>query len=306
MIRDLLDRFVADLKLRGYAERSARTYMRSVRQLQNFCCCRLEEVIEEQLREYWLYCKNELKWSASTLRISYSGIKLFFTHTLKRDWEVLRAVKFERDQTLPHVHFVIPGGGLSQDRDKWVASSGHFLVHVRALSRMFRGKMKAALREAGLMEKVPPEVWTQEWVVHCKPVGDGRHIMKYLGAYVFRVAISNARVVAYDGRNVTFKYQKVRSSKWKKMTLPAIEFMRRYLQHVLPGGFMKVRHYGFLSPNFGVPIQKIRELICVLYELLRNAPVRIRPPNQPRPLKCSRCSAVMKWVRYLPPVSASP
>ena len=103
MIRDLLDRFVADLKLRGYAERSARTYMRSVRQLQNFCCCRLEEVIEEQLREYWLYCKNELKWSASTLRISYSGIKLFFTHTLKRDWEVLRAVKFERDQTLPVV-----------------------------------------------------------------------------------------------------------------------------------------------------------------------------------------------------------
>ena len=205
----------------------------------------------------------------------------------------------------PHVHFVVPGGGLSQDRNKWVASSGHFLVHVRALSRMYRGKMKAALREAGLLDEVPEEVWQKEWVVHCKAVGDGRHTMKYLGAYIFRVAISNARIIAYDEVNVTFKYQKVGSSKWRKMTLPAIEFMRRYLQHVLPKGFVKVRHFGFLSPNFGMSIQRIRELICVLYELLRKNPVRIKPPNKPKPLRCARCSALMKWMRFLPPTATA-
>lgn len=103
MKSDLYDRFIAELKLRGYAQRSTKTYARSVRQLQNFCCCGLEQISEEQLREYWLYCKDDLQWGASTLRISYSGIKLFFTHALKRDWEVLQAVKFERDQTLPVV-----------------------------------------------------------------------------------------------------------------------------------------------------------------------------------------------------------
>lgn len=208
----------------------------------------------------------------------------------------------------PHVHFVIPGGGLSKGRDKWVPASGHFLVHVRALSRMFRGKMRAALREAGLFDEVPEDVWNQEWVVHCKHVGDGQHIMKYLGAYVFRVAISDTRIVAYDGRRVTFKYQKVGSSRWRKMTLSAIEFMRRFLQHVLPAGFMKTRHFGFLSPNFAVPMQRIREMICLLYELLRNVPRRVTPPSKPRPLRCAKCSAVMRWIQFLPPmnVAASP
>jgi hypothetical protein len=201
----------------------------------------------------------------------------------------------------PHVHFVIPGGGLSPGRDRWVTASGHFLVHVRALSRLFRGKMKATLRRAGLLALVPPEVWGQEWVVHCKPVGDGRHIMKYLGAYVFRVAISEARIAAYDGEFVTFKYQKVGSSKWRKLTVSAGEFIRRFLQHVLPAGFMKVRHFGFLSPNFGVPIQKIRELICVLYELLRQIPPPVDPPAKPKPLRCRNCSTLMRWVRFIPP-----
>jgi integrase/recombinase XerD len=100
---DLYKRYVADLKLKGYQKRSIQSYVRAVRQLQNFTCKALEDVTEEDVREYWLYCKEELGWGSATLRISYSGIKLFFTHTWKRDWEVLRSVKFERDQTLPVV-----------------------------------------------------------------------------------------------------------------------------------------------------------------------------------------------------------
>ena len=100
---DLMDRFVADLKLKSYQKRSVQSYLRAVRQLQNFTCKAVEDITEEEVREYWLYCKEELGWGSATLRISYSGIKLFYSLTLKRDWEVLRSVKFERDQTLPVV-----------------------------------------------------------------------------------------------------------------------------------------------------------------------------------------------------------
>ncbi len=206
----------------------------------------------------------------------------------------------------PHVHFLIPGGGLDDDRKTWRCANGDFLVHVRALSRLFRGKMKAAMGKAGLSGQIPPEVWTREWVVHCKPAGSGRETIRYLGAYVFRVAIADSRIVAYEPAaapggtaTVTFKYQKVGSAKWRLMRLPVLEFMRRFLQHVLPSGFVKIRHYGFMSPNFAVPIQRIRELICVIYELVRarlpgkTAPVKIRP------LRCPACKAVMVWRCYI-------
>lgn len=148
---------------------------------------------------------------------------------------------------------------------------------------MFRGKMRAAFGKA---------------------VGDGRHTMKYLGAYVFRVAISDARISSYDGSRVTFKYQKVGSSRWRHCTLPVLEFMRRFLQHTLPKGFVKIRHFGFCSPNFAVPLQKIRELICVLYELLRTQPVKVDPPKRPRSLRCPRCRTIMQWTCFIPASSA--
>ena len=208
----------------------------------------------------------------------------------------------------PHVHFVIPGGGLDASRTKWVASKGHFLVHVRALSAMFRGKMKAALRREGLLDHVAPEVWNKDWVVHCKPAGDGRAVLKYLGAYIFRVAISDSRIVRYDGENVTFKYQEVGASKWKIQKVAVHEFMRRYLQHVLPHGFMKVRHYGFLSHNFGLPIERVRELISMLYEAFAELLPKLEKP-QKKPMLCSACKTEMRWLLYLPPAwapSASP
>jgi hypothetical protein len=206
----------------------------------------------------------------------------------------------------PHVHFVIPGGGLSRDRSQWINAQGNFLVHVKALSKMYRGKLQKALTEAGLIDQILTKVWSQDWVVHCKSVGDGRHAMKYLGAYVFRVAVSETRIVDYDGQNVRIRYQKVGTSQWRYLTLDVFEFMRRYLQHVLPTGFMKIRHYGFLSPNFSLSLQSIRELICVLYELLRQCPVKVKPPAKPKPLKCRKCLAHMQWVSFIPPMRGIP
>lgn len=161
----------------------------------------------------------------------------------------------------PHVPLVVPGGGLSADRTRWVAASGSFLVHVKALSRMFRGKMRDTLAELDSVQPVDAKVWTSDWVVNRQPVGDGRAVIKYLGAYVFRPAISASRIAAYDGETVTVRYRKVGSKRWRTMALDAVEFIRRLLQHVLPSGFMKVRHCGFLSPNFSIDIQRIRELI---------------------------------------------
>lgn len=112
----------------------------------------------------------------------------------------------------PHVHFVVPGGGLSANRQRWVSAKGDFLVHVRALSRLFRGKMKDRLRKEGLLDAVPPEAWCMEWNVNCKAVGSGERTIKYLGAYVFRVAISDSRIVAYAGKCVTFKCRRARYS----------------------------------------------------------------------------------------------
>ena len=202
----------------------------------------------------------------------------------------------------PHVHFVVPGGGLSKSRDQWVSARGEFLVHVKALSRMFRGRMKARLKELKLLDAVPSEVWSKDWVVNCKAVGSGAHTLKYLGAYVFRVAISDARIVAYDGSSVTFKWQKVGSARWRKTTLPVMEFMRRYLQHVLPCGFMRVRHYGFLSHSFSVGIEKIRELIVALGGRLSRVQLKVEAPKPFKPLLCPKCRGVMVWSRFLPPL----
>jgi hypothetical protein len=198
----------------------------------------------------------------------------------------------------PHIHYVIPGGGLNKERSEWIASSGQFLVHVRALSKLFKGKLRATLKELDLLHLVPSDVWKQDWVVHCKSVGDGEGALKYLGAYVFRVAISDSRIISYDGKSVRFKYYKVGSRKARYSELPVMEFIRRFLQHVLPSGFMKIRHYGFLSPNFSVPIERIRELICVLYQIIKNLVPAIEPPSKPKPLSCSVCGSLMQWVHF--------
>jgi hypothetical protein len=200
----------------------------------------------------------------------------------------------------PHAHFVIPGGGLSADRRQWVTTRGDFLVHVRALSRLFRGRMKGRLEALGLLAEVPGEVWTGEWVVHCKAVGSGRESLRYMGAYVSRVAISDNRIVAYDGHQVTFRYQKVGSAKWRRVTVSALEFIRRFLLHVLPTGFVKIRHFGFLSPNFGISLDRIRDLICILYDSIRRLLPPLEPPRVHR-LRCPQCRQVMRWVAFIPP-----
>ena len=163
----------------------------------------------------------------------------------------------------PHVHYVVPGGGVSADGSCWLPSRADFLVPVQALSIVFRAKFRDLLEREGLLNLVDPAVWHRDWVVHSQAAGDGRASLHYLAPYVFRVAIGDHRIVSCDDGKVTFSYRRVGSNRPRKMTLDATEFIRRFLQHVLPAGFQKVRHYGFLSPNSGIGLEAVRWLVTL-------------------------------------------
>src|SRR5262245_47466982 len=163
----------------------------------------------------------------------------------------------------PHVHYVVPGGGLSADGSCWLPSRADFLVPVQALSIVFRAKFRDLLQREGLLNLADPAVWRRDWVVHSQAAGDGRTSVRYLAPYVFRVAIGDHRIVSCDDGRVTFTYRRSGSNRPRKMTLDAMEFIRRFLQHVLPAGFQKVRPYGFLSPHSGLVLEAVRWLVTV-------------------------------------------
>jgi hypothetical protein len=143
----------------------------------------------------------------------------------------------------PHVHCLVPGGALAGDQ--WRSARKGFLLPVRALSKVFRGIFMAAAAKALPDVAIPKTVWDTDWVVYCKPVDQGADtVLQYLGRYLHRGAVANSRIVAVADGKVTFRYQKSGSRRWRTMTLEAGEFIRRYLQHVLPKGLHKVRYYG--------------------------------------------------------------
>ncbi len=199
----------------------------------------------------------------------------------------------------PHVHFLVTAGGLSLDGLKWIPSKPGFLVPVKALSRMIRHRMRQALshEHPDLYSLIPDSVWTNEWVVNCLPwAGAEDGVLNYLARYVFRIAITNHRVVSMDGESVTFKYKDGKKRRLRTRTLSGLEFMRRYLQHVLPKGFHKVRYYGLWHSGNRQKIDLIRQLL--LMESNRSnpvvsmeSPVRVchDTPRQNAPRVCPYC-----------------
>jgi hypothetical protein len=148
----------------------------------------------------------------------------------------------------PHVHYLVPAGGLSADGQQWLTARHNFLVPVKALSRLFRAKFRAGLKKASLTSTLAADTWTSEWVAHCQPVSRGHSALKYLAPYIFRVAISNRRIIQATAGKVAFRYRTSDTGQFRNCTLTAEEFLRRFLQHVLPKGFVKVRYYGLFSP----------------------------------------------------------
>lgn len=208
------------------------------------------------------------------------------------------------DRTLgyhPHVHYVVPGGAVAADGNSWIASGPAFFLPVKALSILFRAKFRDELRKAGLLTNVDPAVWKRDWVVHSKAVGDGRTSLKYLATYVFRVAISDHRIVSCANGQVTFSYRRSGTNRWRRMTVDAMEFIRRFLQHVLPSGFQKVRHYGFLGAHAPLSIEAVRWLVTLnngaQFVLLAATPAD--PPVRPS-RRCAECGGQLRVVAIFP------
>jgi hypothetical protein len=167
----------------------------------------------------------------------------------------------------PHVHCVIPAGGLSPDHSRWVRPRYSFFLPVKVLSRVFRGKFCAGLKRlyrrnelhcAGPASSLADEkqfrqlirrLHRKQWVVYAKPAfGGPAQVLRYLGRYTHRVAISNRRLLAFDGERVTFRWKDyAHGGKQRKMTLLGTEFLRRFFLHVLPQGFVRIRHFGYLA-----------------------------------------------------------
>lgn len=174
---------------------------------------------------------------------------------------------------------------------------------------IFRGKFQHALQKTALYSQIPPKVWQQDWVVHCKPVGNGRTALKYLAPYVFRVAISNRRLVKLENDQVIFRYRATDTGQLKLCTLSAEEFIHRFLQHVLPKGFVKVRYYGFFAPGCRKRLAGLRQQLELTYPCCaKEAEATLEPADlttEPK-LCCPNCGQPLLFQRMIQPTGRCP
>jgi ribosomal protein L37AE/L43A len=203
----------------------------------------------------------------------------------------------------PHVHFIVTGGGLT-DGGRWRSSRQDFLVPVKALSPIFRAMFRVQLRKTDLFPTVTPRVWRKDWVVHSQPVGSGAQAFKYLAPYIFRVAISNNRLRKLENGQVSFAYKESATDQLRHSTVSAQEFIRRFLQHVLPPRFIKVRYYGLLSPAHRQLLLKARQLLSATSSKLKSAVVQITEPLAL--LTCPHCRGPLTLLSPLAPRGRPP
>jgi len=204
----------------------------------------------------------------------------------------------------PHIHYLVPGGAVSTHDGRWHACSPGFYLPVHALSAIFRAKFRDAMDAAGLLGQIPAPVWNVDWNVNCQAVGNGQATLKYLARYVFKVAISDQRIVGFDDTHVTFRYRKVHSNRPRTLRLTAFEFIHRFLQHVLPEGFMKVRSFGFLSPSFAMSREQLQARVEIAHGFAAQTTVtaiEVRPP-----LCCPHCGGRLRYRRTVLPLRLSP
>ena len=210
---------------------------------------------------------------------------------------------------------MIPAGGFSADHTRWVRPRYPFFLPVKVLSRVFRGKFLAGLKRLYRRQRLrcagpaallaDPQQFSQllrrlhrqDWVVYAKPAfGGPLQVLRYLGRYTHRVAISNHRILAFDGERVTFRWKDYQhGGSQRKMTLPATEFLRRFFLHVLPKGFVRIRHFGFLANRYRA------QLLPLAQSLLITSPL---PDNLGKPATeatttwhCPRCGTMMILVQ---------
>ena len=222
----------------------------------------------------------------------------------------------------PHVHMLITGGGITPDGEHFQPARGEFLVPVAVLSRKIAAKFRDALKKEkpSLFAQIPAGVWQREWVSFCKHYGQGNDaVLNYLSRYVFRTALTNARILGMDETHVAFRAKDRRTDTWHTLRLPGVEFLRRFLQHVLPRGFHKVRYYGLWHPSqrhlanrawlllmLARPIDaagpvKIADLIEALSQVPQTEDDPDRGDREDEAIRCPHCgSARLRLVAQCP------
>ena len=218
----------------------------------------------------------------------------------------------------PHLHCVVPAGGLALDGSRWISTSRRFFLAVKRLRKVFRGKLLSKIERAlragdirgdlaknlALLRRTP-----KVWNVDAKPPLAGpAHVVRYLSRYVHRIAIANSRITDYDGKSVTFRHQdRADGNATKHRTLTGAKFAQLFLQHVLPPRFVRIRHYGLLAVKKRPDLARCRELL--------HAPT-VAPPKQDsswvdtyerlfgsNPLRCPACkTGILVVTRALPPM----
>jgi hypothetical protein len=165
----------------------------------------------------------------------------------------------------PHAHLLVTAGGLARDGeagDAWVKPAhARFLMPGYVLSEVFRAKLRDALTRAGFADQISPTVWGRRWTVHLQKIGRGDHALRYLARYVFHVALTNARLQRFEQGRVTFRYTHARTQETRLLTLPVDGFIARFLQHVLPRGFTRIRYFGLLSPSCRAKLDSARHVL---------------------------------------------
>ena len=200
----------------------------------------------------------------------------------------------------PHVHFIGTGGGLNA-QGQWVDAHPKFLVPVPALSLVFRARFRDALREQypEIFARIKSNVWKEhQWVVHSKPVGAGQTTLAYLARYVYRVALSQRAILSHNAKCITVRYRKSDTNKVRTMRLEPMEFICRFLQHVLPSGFRKIRYFGLHHSSKRPTLRLLQAAMAIR----TGSPMPVTPPEVEtfRPA-CSACNTAMDFERRFTP-----
>ena len=207
----------------------------------------------------------------------------------------------------PHIHYLVPGGGLSLDQRSWIASRRKFLLHVKALAARFRTLFRHLLepRAPELLAQIPAKVWKQNWVVHSQAVGSGEKALAYLARYIFKTATGNRPLKLLPSGQVLWPYRDSATGKSIAIPLDRSELVRRFLQHVLPARFSRVRFFGWLHPAAKVRANRVRALLKQapilsehehqIWEVLEPSEDQT-PVTKSNAVTCARCATVMILV----------
>lgn len=194
----------------------------------------------------------------------------------------------------PHIHYIVPAGAFEPDKRLWKRSKGKFLFPQRALAKLFRARLVALLRSRDM--RIPEVFASGDWVVHCQHAGSGAPALKYLARYLYRGVIAEKRIISNANGLVTFVWREGKTKKWQRKTMPGQHFLWLVLQHTLPGGFRRVRDYGFLHGNS-------RRLLTLIQLLLHARPAQTALPERPA-FKCPDCGSAMSIKGFRCPGSS--